>query len=388
MSTISRRSLTKGAAWTVPAVAVAAAAPAVAKSYACPPDRIVSEVNAYFTSYINRLPDLKDVHLNFSFHMPMAQNGFLTEQSLWVRNLGTKELTSQFPLDIQYAVRNVGNSPVVDDSFDDNATVSGAGLEWPIYQPWNPNGLDSETRAPGDAVAVGVCDDATKNRAGQRRDFSFGSSYLDLYDPVTGRRMMKAGFAAAGETDAVCIPGDTTGAYGFTVGVRDGMAVGAQKNWIAMHIRDGAYRGGRIYVATGVRVRGFFPPTWEDLAELMRVSHPEMGADEIEFCYYPTYVKRLEQWYENLEGMRNMRVTASGWGNHFDKYADIKGWTRDFKGNEWMWSNEVGNFMLAGREGRDRYISGVGLYTWSPNNVNTTSRGVSVTEIRNRDGIF
>lgn len=388
MATMSRRSLAKGAAWSVPAVAVAAAAPAMAKSFACDANRVVNEVGAYFTSYINRLPDLTNVHLNFSFHMPMAQNGYLTEQSLWARNLGTKELTSEFPLDIQYAVRNVGFSPVVDDTFSDNATVSGVGLSWPIYQPWNPNGLDSVETAPGKALAVGVCDEATKNQPGQRRDFSFGSSYLDLYDPVTHKRMFKAGFAAAGETDAICIPGDTTGAYGFTVGVRNGMAVGAEKNWVAMHIRDGLYNGERIYVATGVRVRGFLPPTWEDLAELMAAAHPEMDAEQIEFCYYPAYVKRIETWYANLEGMRNMRVSASGWGSHFDETAEIKGWTRDFKGNEWMWSNEVGNFMLAGAEGRDRYIQGAGILNWTRDNVNSLSRGQAVTEIRNRDGIF
>lgn len=375
---VSRRTLAKGAAWSVPAVAMAAAAPAVALS--CPAG-VAADVEGVFASYKQGLPSLTDVNFIISFHSAVHGNGALAEHSVHVTNQGTTSIDGTFPLSVDFAYRNVDTSPAVNTTFGPGTSLTNLfGTDArPVNTPWNPAGRNSAQ--PGDAVYVGQCGSP---QTVKRRDLSWGTSQLDVYSPTTYLRLAQRP-TEVGEELAECISG-TDGAYGYALAVSSPIKAGDYVNVAATHIRDGKAPGGRIYVAQGMRVRGFFPPTWDKVVELVRTSHPKLADTEIESCYQGAYLERVNRWYASGESLAGATVSVAGWSRFYDSNADVMGWTRQITVNDWVWSNEVGNFMAAGTENDSLRISGVN--TWSPSLVKTSSPNQGITEIRHRDGIL
>ncbi len=328
------------------------------------------------------MPDLTGVNFIISFHSAVHANGALAEHSVHVTNQGRKNIDSTtFPLSIDFAYKNVDTSPAVNTTFSRSTRLTNLfGTDArPVNTPWNPAGDNSPQR--GNAVYVGQCGSPQNVR---RRDLSWGSSQLDVYSPTTYRRIAQRPTEVS-EDLAECISG-TNGAYGYALAVSSPIRAGAYVNVAATHIRDGAAPGGRIYVAQGMRVRGFFPPAWEKVVELVKARYPKLGDKEIESCYQEAYLERLNRWYAMGESLAGATVSVAGWSRFYDSNADVMGWTRQITPNDWVWSNEVGNFMAAGTENNNLRISGVA--TWSPSLVKTSSPTQGVTEIRHRDGVL
>ena len=381
MTHVSRRTVTKGAAWSVPALAMAAAAPAAALS--CP-TTVQDDVEAVFSAYKSRIPSMQGVNLVISFHGAAHLNGAGAEHSVHLTNRGRTSLdSSTFPLRIDFGFKNVDTSPAINATFRGGAQISGpiASNREAINTPWNPAGNNSTSS--GNAAYVGQCSSDT--RAVRRRDVSFGSSYFDVLNPTTGAVIKRKGFAELGEEYATCLP-DSGGAYGYSLVFGRTVTSGERVNVLAYHFRDGAAPGGRVYVAQGIRVRGYFPPSWQDVASAAKTKYPKLSDDEVSGCYREAYDSRVEQWYRSGESMAGATVSVAGWSRFYDQNADISGWTRTTDANTWSWSHEVGSFMAAGTEGRTDQVSGVG--EWSPTLVRTSSKTQSVTELRHRDGII
>ncbi|WP_172120101.1 hypothetical protein [Actinomyces faecalis] len=383
MSPVSRRALARGAAWSVPAVAFAAAAPATALS--CPPS-VRDDVEAVFKAHKSRLPSMEGVDLVFSFHSAGHLNGAGGENSLHLVNRGTVGVdASTFPLRIDFGFKHVDTSPAVNTTFKD-AQISGpiAANREAINVPWNPAG--NNTTEPADAAFVGQCSSDLK--AVERRDLSFGSSYLDVRNPVTGELLREKGFAELGEEFATCMP-DSGGAYGYALVFRRTVMPDERVNVLAYRLRDGSASGtgtGRIYVASGMRVRGYYPPSWEELVSAVTWKYPNLSEEDVAGCYRQAYDARAEQWYASGESLAGAKVSIAGWSRFFDPDADVAGWTHPTDGNMWTWSHEVGSFMSGGDEARQDRITSVAQ--WSPTLVKTSSKTQSVTELRHRDGII
>lgn len=378
MNQVSRRTLAKGATWTVPAIAVATVAPALAAS-ACNPVTAQQDVETYFQSYLAGLPDATGVNLVASFHQPTGTNGALAEAAMYFHNTGTTSLTGAFPLDIQFAFRNVSTSAAVNTTLTSyRGPIAASRTE--INKPWAAEGGNQTST---NAVYVGQC--STDQRAVRRRDLSWGSSYIDVYSPSTARLLKKATFAEMGEEHAECIEG-APGAYGWTLAVRKEIPAGKTLNVMAAHLRDGIAPGGRIYVGMGVRIRGFRPPSYEDFLADVLVKYPGSTSEDLDPCYFTAYSKRLTQWYEKDEGLRGMTFQAAGWSYFYGNDAvDARGWTRSVSSDDWVWSDEIGSFMREGDEGSNNRIHFSG---WTADAVQTSSALNSRNEIMWRDGIY
>lgn len=374
MSAISRRTLAKGAAWSVPAVAVAAAAPASALS-SCNPTKIDGDVNGYFERYRDSLPDLTGVELGVYFHAPSGSPGAVNESSVWFKNEGSVTLSADVPLDIQFAFRNVSTSEAVNSTL---TRYSGPATSKMINKPWAPEASNATST---NAKFVDQC--STDEVAVRRRDLNWGSSFVNVYSPSTGALIARTPTAVS-ESDAECIVLDGGGqAYGYNVALKRELKPGQKLDEFAVHLRDGLVPGGRLYLSEGVRVRGVFPPTWEDfLTEIGTVD------DAVMACYRQAYIKRRDRWYEANEGLSGLTIKARGWSHVWDTSADPRGWTAPVQANQWIWSHEVGNFMAAGAEGEQAYIQGLMIKKWSTDDVNASDVDTARREIKDRDGVY
>ncbi|MCI7457801.1 hypothetical protein [Actinomyces urogenitalis] len=378
MTLISRRTLTKGALWAIPAAALASTAPASAAAQ----PTAETEIDELFTSFCAGLPDLTGVELIISFHSAVHQNGALGEHSIHLTNMGTKTLDAgSCPLMIEFAYKNVDSSPAVNQTFTHDATVANlfGGNTSPVRTPWNPSGSNSSL-APGDAVGIGQCD--------PRRDLSWGSSNFTVYD-VSTYRVIARNPTEVREESARCLP-DGDGAYGwllsFTATGKGAITPDSYKNVLATHARDSMTSGGRTYVAQGMKFHGYLPPTWDQVLSAAKVAHTELSSEQIEATYYDAYTARVERWKQRGEGLCGAVIKVAGWSSYYSTRDDVRGWVRAINADEWVWSHEVGNFMAAGAENRKLYISGVNR--WTAQQVRTSSPTQSVTEIRHRDGII
>ncbi|MDY3678598.1 MAG: hypothetical protein SO046_05200 [Actinomyces urogenitalis] len=388
MSPVSRRTLTKGAAWSVPAVAFAAAAPATALP--CP-GTVATDVEEVFNRFKATMPDLSGVKLVVSYHSSSGANGFLTEHSIHLTNAGTKPLDAEtFPLSIDLAFKAVDTSPAVNTTL---SKIAGPAQTRDIPKPWNPasSRTNLSTPGPGNAATqvVGRCGEGVS-----RRDMSWGSSNMDVYNPVT-RRLIKSKPTEVGEEYAVCLD-DASGAYGYSLRLATSVQPGDWKNIIAIHARDGALGLKRIYVTAGTRVHGFFPPTWDDLVAYVKTQQPSMTDDEIDGCYFDAYVARVERWNQNREGLAGADIQVAGWSRFYDSsITDITGWYHPVGANEWTWANEVGNFsdgswMTDGNviENNTLRVTPAGGFTWTVDSVRGTTIGEAIPTIFRRDGII
>ena len=381
MALVSRRTLTKGALWAVPAAALAASTPATASATPTPLE-VTTEIDQVFATFRAGLRDLSGVDLTISFHSAVHQNGALGEHSIHLSNTGRQTLDAgAFSLMMEFAYKNVDTSPAVNQTFTYDAQVANLlGRDTrPIRTPWNPSGSNSSF-APGDAVGVGEC--------GSRRNLSWGSSNFTVYDAET-LRIIARNPVEVREDSARCLK-DGEGAYGWILSFTatgDGIiAPESYRNVLATHARASLTSGGRAYVAQGMRFHGYLPPSWERVVAAAKVAHAELSDEQIEAAYYDAYVARVEQWKARSEGMCGATVRVAGWSSVYSTRDDVRGWTRPVKDGEWVWSHEVGNFMAAGQENRHLYITGV--REWTPQLVMTSSPTQSVTEIRHRDGII
>lgn len=125
---ISRRAVTAGVAWSVPAVAAAAAAPAFAAS-SC-----LSEIDAAFTAAENYVKanyycNGEPVKLQINLYQPYgALNGFATDIYINVKNLSPCNVTfsQAYPLQLTIDVRN--NNVVTTGSR--NRDITGVRTSW------------------------------------------------------------------------------------------------------------------------------------------------------------------------------------------------------------------------------------------------------------------
>lgn len=344
----------------------------------CDRSQATQDAEAYFARYLSRLPDATGINLVASFHQPTGDNGYLAEAAMYFKNTGTMPLTGSFPLDIQFAFRNVETSAAVNTTLtayrgliaSDGATIN---------KSWAAEGNNATATR---AKFAGQC--SADRKVAERRDLSWGSSYIDVYSPTTGRLLKKATFAELGEELAECMD-SAPEAYGWNLAVRKEIPPGQTLNVMAAHLRDGITSGGRIYVGMGVRIRGFRPPSYEDfLADVVK-KYPTSQVEELEECYYEAYSERLRRWYHNDEGLRGMTFHAAGWSFFYSDAVDPRGWVRSISSDEWVWSDEIGSFMREGTEGANNYIHFNG---WTPQMVRTSSGLNSRNEIMWRDGIF
>lgn len=118
---ISRRSVAKGAAWSVPAVAVAASVPAVAASgCTIPATTIAGQVDANFTAYRDTLAQVVTqcgANPKFAIWYDGAggSNGFLQNSTINVRNTSGCSLdTTRYPLNFRIDVKNLTGNITTD----------------------------------------------------------------------------------------------------------------------------------------------------------------------------------------------------------------------------------------------------------------------------------
>ena len=395
MSPVSRRTLTKGAAWSVPAVALAAAAPAAALS--CPAT-VTEEIAKYFTDFKAQLPDLTGARFVLSYHVSNSLNGAgLGNASVHLTNEGTVNLdASTFPFSVDLAFRNVGTSPAINNTFRNAVRTDGMLLSESINLPWDPRGGNekaSETVSPENydtwvgptAKVVGQCSSDTSTVP--KRRASLSSSYLKFYDPVTGRSV-GAGYLAGNFAGTRCFP-DNSGAYGWSTRVNTTIKAGAYVNIAAITLEDGTSSGRTIFAALGARVHGFFPPTWEDFLQAKKNdADNSLTEDEITTCYADAYQARVELWNSSGEGLMGAETAIAGWSLYYTGYdatADISGWYRGTVPNEWTWSNEVGQFAAVGTENDDLRVTAP---VWTPTKVQAATYPQALVHLYWRDGIM
>ena len=362
---VNRRTITKGLAWAVPAVSAAAALPAYAVS--CP-GTAAPEIDSWFAAYQSSLPDLTGVNMAISFNQSAGLNGAgLSNVGISLKNIGTKSFDSSFPLGFDVGIQNVATSKVVNDSL---TAVAGPANTNPILKPWAPQG-DNRSPPLSDAQAVG--------NTTRKRSFSMTSSNLTFYNPSTNARIG----TSSDQSNATAFP-DTPSAYGWRVALRNTTwNPGDREKVLAIVPGDGAWNGGRIYAAWGIRLRGFAPLPWTTLVTNATAAHPGMTENTVTNCYLKLYDQRVERWIAGREGLRNMKISIDGWNATM---GSVMGWENSGAPNTWYWSTDVGNFMAAGTEYDTSRVTGVD--TWSTSVVKTSSVGQSITEIRHRDGIF
>lgn len=311
---VNRRTITKGLTWAVPAVSAAAALPAYAVS--CP-GTAAAEIDSWFAAYQSSLPDLTGVNMAISFNQSEGLNGAASSNvGISLKNVGTKSFDSSIPLRFDVGIQNVDTSKVVNDSL---TAVAGPFNTKTILKPWAPQG-GNQSPSLNNAQAVGS---TTRTRS-----FSMTSSNLTFYNPSTNARIG----TSSDQSNATAFP-DTPSAYGWRVALRNTTwNPGDRKKVLAIVPGDGAWNGGRIYAAWGIRLRGFAPLPWTTLVTNATAAHPGMTEDTVTNCYLKLYDQRVERWIAGREDLRNMKISIDGWNATM---GSVMGWENSGAPNTW-----------------------------------------------------
>ncbi|WP_172120102.1 hypothetical protein [Actinomyces faecalis] len=368
MSPVSRRTLAKGAAWSVPAVSLAAAAPALAaSSEACPPGIVAtatSEVEAWFAVYKAALPDMTGIKWAVAHMATINKNGALHNPGTLFSNIGEREVDLEaHPFIWEVGVMNVGlGDGVAIDTYyppyPKNTDPSTDSTN--VRQTWHPQGVavGSPTAEAGrEPKQVYTC-------TGNQRDFNMSSSYGHLVNPETFKNL---GRSAVTEEEGACVT-DSSGrgylSYQFAHTSTSSNRPGRVVNLFAYQLRDGSYDGGTIYVSQGIRPRGFQPMTWEAVMTAAKASHPELSDEQVNNCYRAAYDARVSRWFSTPDDfLRNAEIYATGLRNYHDltvttgigsgrreifTYSghDERDYT-PITTSEMIWSHEWGNHMAA-----------------------------------------
>lgn len=384
MTTISRRTLTQGVAWSVPAIAASQALPAFAVSKCSTPAATVhNNIKTYLDQYTQQLPDLTGIKLRTWFYDTGNQNGRLGEGGVMLQNVGQKlaDFTARSMM-FEFAAMHVDTSPAVNNTLK---TVAGPVQTLKLKAPYGlPNNFNQP--GPGDARLVGTCGPELP-----RRDISVGSSFVNFYSQDGAYRNTKA--TEYGEEKMECLSSTGNTAYGLLAGLDTTFKPTEKKNVMALHLRDSTYEDGRLYVAFGVRFLGFIPPAWEDIKQAYQRTETD---EEFGFCYRDTYNTLIEQWIKE-QGLRGATIeslgwSAAGWTSPDATGYAAKGGKKPVQLGEWIWSHEAGNFHGAmdpqGRIEIDGVAKDQGWRRTVKDQVKLTSLLDACNNVHWRDGVY
>lgn len=381
---VNRRTVAKGMAWSVPAIAASQALPAFAVSCRTPTTTVQNNIKTFLDQYTQQLPDLTGVKLRTWFYDAGGQNGGgAIEGGVMLKNVGTKmaDFTARSML-FEFAALNVGTSPAVNNTLK---TVAGPVQTLKLQVPYGPANNFNKP-GPGNARYVGQCGPNIP-----RRDMSVGSSFVNFYSQDGAYRNSKA--TEYGEEKMQCLSSTSNTAYGLLAGLDTTFKPTQQKNIMALHVRDGSTAGGAIYVAYGVRFLGFIPPAWEDLKQAYKRNETDA---EFAACYRATYNTLIEQWIKE-QGLRGATIESQGWSadgwTSPDATGDAaKGGKKPVQLGEWIWSHEAGNFQGAkdpqGRIEIDGVERDQGWRRTVKDQVKLTSLLDACNNVHWRDGIY
>ncbi|MFC0360168.1 hypothetical protein ACFFHC_10255 [Kytococcus schroeteri] len=271
-SGISRRSIAKGAAWSVPAVAVAASAPAVAASCTIPADTIAGQVDANFTAYKDTLAQVVTqcgANPKFAIWYDGAggSNGFLQNSTINARNIsGCAIDTTRYPLNFRIDVKNL-----------------------------------------------------TGNITTDRRGFSMSTGYGSFENIAhPGKPVASVGANARDFTQP-----DASGVYSILFrankdrGVATNEDIDINFQWLDGTTKpDGTGTQPRIQATYQLVPLGFAPPTLEKVLADLGIT----TADPCYANYVAAYEARYQQWITNGEGCQGVKwnvatdVTATRYG--------------------------------------------------------------------------
>ncbi|WP_168168507.1 hypothetical protein, partial [Kytococcus sp. HMSC28H12] len=315
--------------WSVPAVAVAASAPAVAASKFTCPTNPAGIVDGVFTTYKAGMPDLSNVDLNIWYVSGGGeQNGALSSAGVNMRNLGTQDLDwAGYNLLWEIGVRQVDTSPAVNTL--DQVRYTNASQYTKLVDPWSPDGDNS-----GDTSRAREVDSCVT-----RRDFNISSSYGTFYNTATGAKL---GTAAISEDQGTC----QGTYYNYLFEQTGGDSALDTFQLVAFQMRDGSHNRGTIYTTIGVKPVGFAAPSWTWVLAELKKRYPTATEADLTTCFQGAYNARVKLWNTDpADYAAGMKYSYEGWAA---PYYDTR---RAATNNAIVWANEIGNYLSYAPEG-------------------------------------
>ncbi|MGV3245751.1 hypothetical protein [Rothia sp. 11254D007CT] len=306
---VSRRTLTKGAAWAAPAVVATTAIPAYAASASTKCDPVKEAVKKAFDDYAKTLPDLTGSTLRIWFSADGTENGTPNEARIRGEWLGAKKpSTREFVFEVGF--RNVDTSIAVNNNFaGQNWTekaASFAGGNFYLPTRWAANGTwDSRTGVPGDSGAKYVDQMPT-----ERRDLDIASSFMNIRSAdglwknegtVAGENLATAKGYYASVFAAYDPANDFYRRQFESNGIQDLIRLGA---------RGGASGTGRIYISWGVRPVGYAPLSIEEVRKAL--TDQKIAIDEK--CFQEAYAEQYNLWITGCRGLAGLQISLTNWG--------------------------------------------------------------------------
>lgn len=134
---VNRRTVAKGMAWSVPAIAASQALPAFAVSCRTPTTTVQNNIKTFLDKYTKTLPDLKGTKFRFWFYDAGGSNGSgLHEGGVMMKNIGQKR--ANFALNqllFEFAWKQVDTSPAVNSVI---TRVAGPSNDAYVIKPQSP----------------------------------------------------------------------------------------------------------------------------------------------------------------------------------------------------------------------------------------------------------